>query len=109
MNPYSSFLADNNPLDVMAHTPGKLAVILKMLSDEHVNRTPAPGKWSIREILCHLADCEMVFAFRIRQTLAQPDHLIQPFDQDEWARPYAAYTAQDALNVFTAVRNWNRV
>jgi uncharacterized damage-inducible protein DinB len=109
MNPYASFLADNKPLDVIAATPGKLALILKNLAAEQVNRAPAPGTWSIREIVCHLADCEIVFAFRIRQTLAQREHVIQPFDQDDWARNYAAYTAQAALEVFTAVRNWNKV
>jgi len=108
MNPYASFLADNNPSEVIAATPGKLTVILQNLSEEQINRAPAPGKWSIREILCHLADGEGVFAFRIRQTLAQPNHVIQPFDQDDWARAYAAYTAQEALAVFTAVRNWNK-
>jgi uncharacterized damage-inducible protein DinB len=109
MNPYASFLADNKPMEVIAATPGKLAVILKSLSDEQINRAPAPGKWSMREILCHMADCEIVFAFRIRQTLAQPEHVIQPFDQDDWARTYAAYTAHMALEVFTTVRNWNTV
>ncbi len=107
MNPYASFLADNNPSEVIAATPGKLALILNRLSENEVNRAPAPGKWSVREIVCHLADCEVVFAFRIRQTLAQPHHVIEPFDQDNWARTYAAYTAQAALTTFTAVRNWN--
>jgi len=107
MNPYASYLGDKNPSEVIAATPGKIAAILGNLSAEQVNRTPAPGKWSIREILCHLADCEMVFAFRIRQTLAEPHHVVQPFDQDNWAKPYAVYTAQAALSTFTAVREWN--
>ena len=107
MNPYASYLGDKNPSEVIAATPGKIAAILGNLSAEQVNRTPAPGKWSIREILCHLADCEMVFAFRIRQTLAEPHHVVQPFDQDYWAKPYAVYTAQAALSTFTAVREWN--
>jgi uncharacterized damage-inducible protein DinB len=77
------------------------------LSDEQANRAPAPGKWSIREILCHLADCEVVFAYRIRQTLAEPHHVVQPFDQDDWAKPYSAYTTHAALATFGAVRDWN--
>jgi uncharacterized damage-inducible protein DinB len=109
MNPYASFLADNKPTEVMAATPEKLAVILESLSDEQVNRAPAAGKWSIREILCHLADCEIVFAYRIRQTLAQQEHVIQPFDQDVWGRTYAAYNPQAALAVFSIVRHWNKM
>ena len=77
------------------------------MGDIHAGQSPAPGKWSVREILCHLADCELVFAYRLRQTLAEPHHVIQPFDQDVWARKYSAYDAQSALAVFTAVRNFN--
>ena len=61
----------------------------------------------MREILCHLADCEIVFAYRLRQTLAEPHHTIQPFDQDIWADNYAAYDAESALAVFSAVRGFN--
>jgi hypothetical protein len=107
MNPYASFLGDKNPTEVIATTAGQLKTLVGSLSEEQVNRTPAPGKWSIREILCHLADCEMVFAFRIRQTLAEPHHVVQPFDQDVWAKPYAAYTAKAALDTFAVVRDWN--
>jgi hypothetical protein len=39
--------------------------------------------------------------------LAEDHHVIQPFDQDQWARNYAGYDAHSALAVFSAVRNWN--
>jgi len=107
MNPYASYLGDKNPGEVIAQTPATLKTIVASISDEQASRKPAPDKWSIREILCHLADCEVVFAFRIRQTLAEPHHVVQPFDQDLWAQPYSAYTTQAALAVFTAVREWN--
>jgi len=48
-----------------------------------------------------------VFAFRLRQALAEPYHVIQPFDQDAWARRYAAYDAASALEMFAAAREWN--
>ena len=107
MNPYASYLGDKNPSDVIAQTPGTLKAIIASLSEEQTSRQPAPGKWSIHEILCHLADCEVVFAYRIRQTLAEPHHVVQPFDQDIWAKHYSAYTTQAALATFTAVRDWN--
>ena len=65
------------------------------------------GKWSVRDILAHLADSEVVFAFRLRQALADDYHVIQPFDQDRWAATYAHYDARGALAVFGAVRQWN--
>jgi hypothetical protein len=57
--------------------------------------------------MCHLADCEIVFAYRLRQTLAEDHHVIQPFDQDKWAAPYKAYDLASAQALFTSVRNWN--
>jgi hypothetical protein len=49
----------------------------------------------------------MVFAFRLRQSLAEPYHVIQPFDQDAWAKPYAALDPRLALEMFGATRRWN--
>jgi hypothetical protein len=107
MNPYASFLGPDDPQKVIASTPATLRKLLDSLGRERANQSPAPGKWSVREILCHLADCEIVFAFRLRQTLADPHHVIQPFDQDVWASNYAAYDAESALGVFSAVRDFN--
>ena len=107
MNPYASFLGEKDPLQVIAATGAQLTGLVANLSDEHLTRTPAPGKWSIREILSHLADCEIVFAFRIRQTLAEPHHVVQPFEQDDWAKSYSSYTAAAALATFKTVRDWN--
>jgi hypothetical protein len=107
LNPYASYLGNANPMEVIAATPGKLSALAQKLGGEKVSKSPAPGKWSAREIFCHLADCEVVFAFRLRQTLAEPHHVIQPFDQDGWAKTYAAYDAQSALELFSAVRRWN--
>ena len=108
LNPYASFLEKRNPLEVIAETPKKLESLLATLGPERANQPPAPGKWSAREIVCHLADCETVFAFRIRQALAEENHVVQPFDQDKWAKSYAAYSARDALALFSAAREWNR-
>jgi len=107
LNPYASYLAGTVLLDVIAATPGKLADLVWTLGPKGIEESLAPGKWSAREILCHLADCEVTFAFRLRQTLAEDDHVIQPFDQDKWAANYAAYGAADALNVFSSLRHWN--
>ena len=107
MNPYASFLGNRDPRSVIASTPSHLAHLIHTLGQARVDVAPAPGKWSVREITCHLADCEVVFAFRLRQTLAEPHHVIQPFDQDLWASHYSAYDVESALAVFTAVRGFN--
>jgi uncharacterized damage-inducible protein DinB len=107
MNPYAKFLGDRDPLAVTGDTPRELESAIKKLTPERVLAAPAPGKWSAREIACHLADCEVVFAFRLRQTLAEPNHIIQPFDQDKWAAVYGAYDAATAVAAFSATRRWN--
>jgi hypothetical protein len=106
-NPYAANLAGKDPLEVIAATPGQLATFVRTLGPERIEESLAPGKWSARQIICHLADCEIVFAYRLRQTLAEDRHTIQPFDQDKWAAPYAAYDAPGALAVFSALRRWN--
>ncbi len=107
LNPYEKFLGDADPVPVLFTTAGRLQFLVAPLSDEQINAVPAPGKWSIREIVAHLADCEMVFAFRLRQTLAQEHAVIQPFDQEAWAERYGAYDFASALGMFIAARNWN--
>src|SRR5580658_6588889 len=107
MNPYSSWLGARDPLEVIRATPARLEKPVQGSSPEMLNRSPAPGKWSVRDTLCHLADSEVVFAFRLRQALAEDHHVIQPFDQDRWAATYAHCEASAALAVFSAVRLWN--
>ncbi len=105
-NPYASHLGGRDPLAVIADTPAELRRLAAAIGSA-VNRSPAPGKWSPREIFCHLADCEIAFGFRLRQTLAEDRHVMQPFDQDRWAANYAAYSADAALETFAALRAWN--
>lgn len=107
MNPYASQLGSRDPLQTIGATAERLRALIGKIGAERVNRPVAPGKWSPREIACHLADCELAFSFRLRQTLAEDDHVMQPFDQDRWAANYAAYDAGAALAVFSAVRGWN--
>jgi hypothetical protein len=107
MNPYASFLGELDARTVIATTSAKLAEQAARLGPEGLKRQPAPGKWNATQILCHFADCEMVFAFRLRQSLAEDYHVIQPFDQDAWAKPYAGTDARLALELFDVTRRWN--
>jgi hypothetical protein len=106
-NPYASYLGALDPVDVIGTTPDKVSQLLKSMGAERAEQAPAPGKWCAREIVAHLADCETVFAFRLRQTLAEDNHVMQPFDQEKWAKQYGAYSADAALALFTAARQWN--
>jgi uncharacterized damage-inducible protein DinB len=107
INPYEKHLGGQEPIQVLASTSSHIKNMVAGLGPEQVNAAPARGKWSAREIVCHLADCEVVFAYRLRQTLAEDEHVIQPFDQEKFAANYFACQLQEALAVFGAVRTWN--
>ena len=107
LNPYARFL-DGRPLEaILAETGARLSSLLAAIGPEKAFFPPAPGKWSPAEIVCHLADSELVFAFRLRQTLAEDAPVIQPFDQEKWAATYPGIPAEQALQLFKAVRGWN--
>jgi hypothetical protein len=113
LNPYARFL-DSRPIDeILASTPATLEALAENLGSQRLTVAPAPGKWTPAEILCHLADCEVAFGFRLRQTLAhdpaQGHHILQPFDQDRWAALYPSITADQALAAFAAMREWNLI
>lgn len=107
MNPYASHLDERAPLDLIGETPRRLRDLIETIGGERLDLPPGPGKWSARDILSHLADGEIAFAFRLRQTLAEDHHVIQPFDQDRWAKSYPESDARLALDAFTALRAWN--
>jgi hypothetical protein len=107
LNPYEKFL-DGRALDtILAATPAEIGRVMHAMGAEKAMLSPAPGKWSAAEIVAHLADCELVFGFRLRQTLAEDSPVIQPFDQDKWAETYPGVKVGEALNAFSASRAWN--
>ena len=77
-------VAGKDPLTVMRQTPAKIGEILSSATPERLDHRPAPGKWSIREQLAHLADAEMVIAARIRWAAAEPGIGVVGYDQDKW-------------------------
>ena len=72
-NPYERFLDGRALETILGAAPGEIAALLESLGAEKSAIRPAPGKWSAAEIVYHLADCELVFGFRLRQTLAEDD------------------------------------
>jgi hypothetical protein len=85
VNPYAKFLEHRNPLTVAAATPARIASLIRGLTPRQLARRPAPGKWSIREIILHLADTEMVMGCRARWIAFEDHPTLVPFDQEKWA------------------------
>jgi DinB family protein len=107
VNPYAVHVGTREPRDVIESTAIELHRLAGRIGAARIRSPRAPGKWSARDILCHLADCEIVFAYRLRQALAEDHHVIQPFDQEKWEATYQLLDADAALATFEAVRNWN--
>ena len=79
-----SYLNGKDPLRLQAAAPARLKKLLKGVSSAKARKRPAPGKWSIREIVAHVADTELVGGYRIRAILGAPGTEIIGFDQDVW-------------------------
>ncbi len=105
--PYLALLEGRDPLEVLRASPARLAEVLARLTPEQVEHKPAPNKWSVREVIAHLADCEVAWSWRLRQTFAEENPLLQPFDQDLWAGAYASYSLEQARATWQALRSWN--
>ena len=106
-NPYDSFLDGRPVLEILSATPDAVSALLAKIGEARATVAPAPGRWSAAEIVAHLADCDLVFGFRLRQTLAEDEPVIQPFDQDKWAATYSGVSAAQAFAAYTSLRAWN--
>lgn len=102
-------LADRDPLNVLAATPEEIAQRVTDLSDEDLRRPEAPGKWSVIEIVQHLADSELVWSYRLRCVIAEADAPLTGYDQDRWAQAlrYLDASLQQALEQFWVLRSIN--
>ena len=104
-----SYQAGSDFLALLAAAPEKLASLTSGLSAQELARRPAPDKWSIQELAAHLADDELVGAYRIRMILSSPGTAIEAFDQDIWARTgrYASTDTRASVEMFRVLRQAN--
>ena len=102
-------IAGKDPLRVQSTTAKKLAGVLKGAAPAKLRKRPDPDKWSVAEILAHLADAEIVTGWRVRSILGAPGTPIQAFDQDAWAAAghYAKRDARKSLEQFCVLREAN--
>lgn len=78
-------LGDRDPLAVLAATADRLRFVVAGMDTRAIRAPEAPGKWSVTQVLAHLADSEVVWAWRLRLILAQDRPAITGYDQDAWA------------------------
>ena len=96
-------------LERLRRGPEVLAMVLTGVYGEEEDFIPAPGKWSVRQIVAHIADAEMVGAHRMRQVIAEDNPTLVAFDQDKWTQKldYAKRKPKQSLETFRLVRAEN--
>ena len=104
-----ALLGDREPLVELERTLEELPAAVAGLDAAALRRPEKPGKWSVLEVVQHLADSDLVWAYRVRRILADDRPPIRGYDQDLWAERlrYAEARLEDALDQFAAVRRAN--
>ena len=102
-------LGGQDPLKVLSETPGKLDKVVSSNPRDVLARPEAPGKWSMTQVLAHLADSDLVWGWRLRLVLAQDRPPLTGYDQDAWAARlgYAEADPRDSVAMFSVLRKTN--
>ena len=102
-------LGDNDPVTILRQTPAALQRFLDAVPAEIASRPEASGKWSIRDVVQHLADSELVSGFRLRMVMAHDRPVLTGYDQDLWASRlrYRDVDIRAAVDQFAALRRAN--
>ena len=97
------------PLTVLSSTPRRIGRLIARAPNRLLRERPAPGRWSVGDILAHLADTELVFGFRMRLALGSNGTRIQSFDQDVWATNfrYEKQSPRDSYEAYATQREHN--
>lgn len=100
------FVKGKDPLELQRQTPGILMQLIAGKSAEQLKARPQPNKWSVAEILAHLAEDEIATAWRYRQMLEHSGIALAGFDQDLWAQigAYGSREPQVSLELFRLLR-----
>ena len=105
--PYSPHLDGRDPLVVMRETIPALATHVQGWTPDQFDRPIAPGKWTVRQVLTHLAQTEMALGTRARMALTRPHFVAQSFDQDRWLARETFLSGADAVQAFVLLANLN--
>jgi hypothetical protein len=103
------YVAGQDAIKVQRSTAGKLKKAISGLTPAQLKWRSEPTKWSIAEIIAHLADAEIVASWRMRSVIGENGITIQPFDQDAWASVfnYQVRDTKRSLELFRVLRENN--
>jgi hypothetical protein len=112
MNEYvrrlTAYVGDRPPLESLRETAARVDAIVRSIRlGGRIDQAYGAGKWSARQVICHLADVEVMIGYRMRQIIATENHVVQPIDENAWAVGYRTVDPDLALRSFLATREWN--
>ena len=105
--PYSKDLGDREPIGAMRDSGGRYQRLMSW-TPAQFERSYAPGKWTARQILIHLAQTELALGTRARMALCTPNYAAQAFNQDEWMAKEQKLGGKEALDALLALMTMNR-
>ncbi len=105
--PYTADLAGRDPIVSFRETPARIAALAGAWTPADFERSYAPGKWSARQLLTHLAQTELALGTRARMALSTPNYAAQSFDQDSWMERESTLAGRAALDAFVALAAMN--
>ena len=102
-------VGDRDPRTVLGETDAALRALTSGVAPERLRAPEKPGKWSVVQVLQHLADAELIWAWRSRMAVAHDRPAITPYDQDRWAERlhYDQATFDEAMEQFSFLRALN--
>jgi hypothetical protein len=102
-------LGERNPMEVLRDTASALERLRQGLSIEQIKQPEAPGKWSIGQVMQHLADSDLVWGYRLRLVLAHDRPKLTGYDQDQWSERlgYDEAGPDQSVEEFSVLRRAN--
>ena len=104
---YAAYVEGQDVLRCLEETPARIDALVRAWPRQRDEQSYAPGKWTARQLLVHLAHIEMVFTTRLRHALTEDHYVVQPFEQDDWMAAESPVAALMALDAYLSMRRLN--
>jgi len=109
MTRIAGYVEGKDPMTVLRSSPDTLSRLIEGLPAEKLKQSPAAAKWSVIQILAHLAEVEIGSSWRYRQILESSGVTLTAFDQNKWEAlsDYASWQPKESLEMFRLLRQSN--
>ena len=105
--PYAQYVVEQTPVAVLRESLAAFTALQTRLTDDHWSRPVGPGRWTIRQVIVHAAQFEMILGNRVRCGVGVPDYVVQPVEQDYLIAEAETVDGPTALSALVAVRAMN--